>query len=106
MDRKDVLMDVETASNNMMDEPLSKPDFLLSSVDPLESKIPLTRLDKNFNDLQPTSLDESVKETLKRDLHTIYTKLKYFYSFNKSKVTTNIFFLCDRLKSFSIQIIS
>ena len=36
-----------------------------------------------INDTGPTSLDESVRETLKRDLHTIYTKLKYFYSFSK-----------------------
>ena len=40
-------------------------------------------IDMKINDSGPTSLDESVKETLKRDLHTILTKLKYFYSFSK-----------------------
>ena len=38
MDRKDVLMDTESTNHHLMDEPLSKPDFLVSSSDPLSSK--------------------------------------------------------------------
>ena len=42
MDRNDILMDSNTPTDHLMDEPLSKPAFLLSSDDPLESKLFVT----------------------------------------------------------------